>query len=135
MTVYLTDSAGGSDYGAISTVGDEQSAEKSAALPKGRLLCVACGAPVSDDKERISIAGSHEHRFSNPHGMSFDIVCFASAAGCRQQGAATEEFTWFAGYGWQVAVCGSCGEHLGWRYRSLEHGFHGLIAKRLVTKQ
>jgi hypothetical protein len=99
-----------------------------------RLCCVHCGKPITHEDQRIAISSSHRHRFINPHGLVFQIGCFASAPGCAQVGAATEEWTWFSGYAWQVALCRSCGIHLGWRYRnSSGNGFYGLILDRLVS--
>jgi peptide methionine sulfoxide reductase MsrB len=41
------------------------------------------------------------------------------------------EFTWFAGYAWQVGICGNCDAHLGWIFTSDPHRFYGLILERL----
>lgn len=99
-----------------------------------RLCCVYCNSPITAEDQRIPMQGKHRHRFTNPHGMVFHIGCFASAPGCAQIGPATEEWTWFSGYAWQIAVCRSCGRHLGWRYRnSGGNSFYGLILERLVA--
>ena len=82
------------------------------------------------------MAGSHAHRFTNPVGYVYEIGCFRAAPGCGHVGEFIAEHTWFAGYSWQIAVCGGCGEHLGWRYRGAEAGmFYGLITGRLVSEQ
>ena len=99
------------------------------------LYCANCGRLITTQDQRIPIRGTHEHSFRNPHGLLFHIGCFATAPGCGQLGEATEEWTWFPGYRWQVALCMSCGVHLGWRYRSRDGElFYGLILNRLSVR-
>ena len=99
----------------------------------GRVLaCAACQAGITTASARIEVGGSHEHHFTNPDGYQFHIGCFSRAPGCKGSGEPSAEFTWFPGYSWQVEGCARCGAFLGWRYRSGEHRFHGLILVRLV---
>ena len=104
---------------------------------EGRLLlCVLCGHGVTTASARTARGGRQAHTFTNPHGFVFHIGCFATAPGCRATGEPTTEFTWFPGFAWQIAVCGGCGEHLGWLFRSAsaEEAFSGLILDRLVER-
>ncbi len=79
------------------------------------------------------MGGAHQHRFLNPLGAAFRIGLFGQAPGCVATGPATLEYTWFAGYAWQVALCGGCHTHLGWRYaRAGAAPFYGLIIDRLL---
>lgn len=96
-----------------------------------RLRCRACGHPVTEDAERISVSGSHVHMRVNPAGVEYTFGCFGAAPGCAALGRSTAEHTWFPGCRWRIAVCGSCGEHLGWSF-SGAHRFFGLILARLV---
>jgi hypothetical protein len=98
-----------------------------------RLFCTACRHPVTHQDERIQVHGGHEHRFTNPHGIPFHIGCFREAAGCLAVGAATPEFTWFAGYAWRIALCAHCRAHLGWRFEAPQDYFYGLIIARLTS--
>ena len=98
-----------------------------------RLFCAACRYPVTHQDERIPVQGSHEHRFTNPHGITYHIGCFHEANGCATVGEATMEYTWFPGYTWHIALCAHCRAHLGWRFQSQEDYFHGLIAARLTS--
>lgn len=103
-----------------------------------RLLCAHCGHAITEADQRIEMAGTHAHRFCNPAGWVYDIGCFRIAPGCNHVGELIAEHTWFAGYRWQIAVCGRCGEHMGWRYQGgtgTGDGFHGLILERLVSEQ
>jgi hypothetical protein len=77
--------------------------------------------------------GSHEHTFRNPAAYSFHLVCYREAPGCRREGAATLDATWFSGYAWSFALCAGCGQHMGWFYGRGNDSFAGLIATRLVT--
>jgi len=95
------------------------------------IFCRACGAAITTGDQRLAVAGSHSHAFFNPAGIAFEIGCFKSAPGCVVTGAATDEFTWFAGYLWRFASCSQCRAHLGWFYEMAEHAFFGLILTSL----
>lgn len=97
------------------------------------LVCRRCLGFVTTTSQRIEIHGAHAHSFTNPHGLFFDIGCFRHAPGCVYAGDLSYEFTWFAGFRWQVAVCRSCMEHLGWLFTSEGSRFSGLILDKLVT--
>jgi len=101
---------------------------------KRALVCKACGHVITTDEERISINGQHVYTRVNPGGIEYTFACFREAPGCRQAGVSSYEHTWFAGHSWQIAVCGGCGEHLGWRFRN-GNVFYGLIEDRLTEKQ
>ena len=115
--------------------GTEKATARPDARPKleKRLFCAACRHPVTHQDERIVVQGGHEHRFTNPHGISYHIGCFGEAAGCEAIGEATAEYTWFRGYTWRIALCANCRAHLGWRFQSEGEYFHGLIVNRLTS--
>jgi len=97
------------------------------------ILCRQCRQAITRPIERMAIQGSHRHTFANPHGIVFEIGCFRNATGCGYAGAATNEFSWFAGYSWRVCFCAMCLTHLGWIFSSKGADiFHGLILGRLI---
>jgi len=97
------------------------------------IRCVQCLNAITKPIDRIVIGGAHGHTFANPHGILFEIACFSIADGCRYLGPGTDEFTWFKGYTWKIAVCGKCLLHLGWQYTSSDkNSFYGLIVDRLI---
>lgn len=93
-------------------------------------MCAACGARISDTTARIEVSGQHQHTLFNPAGLVFKVACFATAPGCRGVGPFVQEFTWFPGHYWQVAVCATCIEHLGWHFEG-DSSFVGLIEDRI----
>ncbi len=95
-----------------------------------KLFCIFCDNYVTDLNAAISINGEHTHTFSNPAGYTYTINCFQSAPGCLTIEDSTDEHSWFNGYEWQVAVCHSCKEQLGWLF-SNNHQFYALITDRL----
>ncbi len=115
---------------------DPEDAPVEADDPGGNLLlCRQCRHQVTKSGARTVIYGAHSHVFCNPHGHVFEIGCFRSAPGCALLGPQTAEFTWFAGYAWQIAVCGACRTHLGWRYAHADgSAFYGLILQQLVEE-
>ena len=84
---------------------------------------------------RTSPNGQHRHTFANPHGYVFDVRCFTSAPGALPAGAWSAEFSWFAGYRWQVVVCSRCQVHLGWLFQGGGGGFFALISNRLRSDE
>ena len=101
--------------------------------PERYILCRQCQQAVTSKDERIFRDGSHRHTFANPNGLVFDIACFRNAMGCGYAGPYSDEFTWFKGYSWRVAICGLCLNHLGWLFVSQSgDNFHGLIVNQLI---
>jgi hypothetical protein len=96
-----------------------------------RLLCRACGLPITAEGSRIEVAGAVRHRRTNPAGQSFEFDCFGGAPGARPSGPATAEHSWFPGYSWRFSLCGRCGVQLGWLFVGPPPPFHGLISDRL----
>jgi hypothetical protein len=105
--------------------------EKSPA-PQPLILCRACRHAVTREEERIAMGSAHRHTFANPSGIVFEIGCFRNAPGCAAVGPLSAEFTWFAGYSWQIGVCAACRLHLGWRFVGADR-FFGLILDRLIA--
>ena len=98
------------------------------------LRCARCGAVVTTGRARISVGGAHEHSRANPGGWVHRFGCFAHAPGCRSVGEPSAEFAWFAGTTWQIAVCGACREHLGWRFQGPDGTFWGLRVAKVVEE-
>ena len=49
-----------------------------------------------------------------------EVLTVGRARNLRLDGTATVEFTWFAGYSWQIPLCGGCGNQLGWLFQRAE---------------
>lgn len=101
--------------------------------PEAVILCRRCGHLITLPDEKTAIGGAFQHTFANPAGRVYDIGCFQNAEGCGPSGPMTNEFTWFHGYQWRIALCRACFVHLGWQFLSNSGGggFWGLILKRL----
>jgi len=105
-----------------------------AQTPQERLVCRQCGQIITDASQRISVDGSHQHTFANPHGIVYEIGCFQAVSGCGASGAPSEDFSWFRGYRWRIILCINCLTHLGWSFNhTTGHSFFGLILDRLIT--
>jgi hypothetical protein len=98
------------------------------------ILCRQCRNIIVSPDDRIIVQGSHQHTYANPHGIVFEIGCFKNVKGCGHAGPPSEDFSWFAGFNWRIAVCLMCLTHLGWLFSGPgKEGFHGLILDRLIT--
>lgn len=100
------------------------------------LACRQCGHKITPIASRISVSDRHIHVCSNPHGLVFEIGCFAHAPGCTQVGLPSIEFTWFPGHTWQITLCEACHNHLGWLFQQSSGAyFYGLILQRLTQTE
>ncbi len=97
------------------------------------IYCAQCSHLLTRMRWAVDIGG-HERVFINPAGRVFRISCFKEAPGAHDEGTPTEEFTWFPGYAWNLALCRGCGVHLGWRFEGndLPAVFFGLIKSALT---
>lgn len=98
---------------------------------KPKILCKVCGHPITSTHYKIEVNAQHQHLFSNPVGLFYEIGCFSKANGCINKGSPTLEYTWFTGYAWRFAFCSNCFMHLGWFYQSEHNHFYGLIRENL----
>jgi len=116
------------------TMEDKKREEESA--HREFLLCRYCLQIITSSDACVKIFGTHQHTFANPHGFVYHIGCFKSADGCRHVGTFSEEWSWFAGFCWKIAVCKSCLTHLGWLFSSIEKGiFYGLILDKIIESE
>jgi hypothetical protein len=99
---------------------------------KQSILCKNCKIEITTVEYSTAVNGQHAHILKNPAGITFHIGCFSEAWGCIVYGIPTDEFTWFAGLSWCVALCAHCFTHLGWYYQSGGDCFFGLILANLV---
>ena len=106
----------------------------SAEKPKeGYVFCAACSHPIAHVDDRIAVEGSHDHVFTNPHDVTYHLGCYAQASGCSIHGPPYAADTWFPGFVWRLAQCGSCRAHLGWSFENVDENFFGLILENLQT--
>jgi hypothetical protein len=113
-----------------------QSDETSAA-ERRIVSCRSCRHQLADCDAAIEIDGRHHHTCVNPAGIVYRIACYREAPGCAAEGAASEYYSWFAGYAWQIFVCGRCRLHLGWGFvgdGERRGDFVGLIRDRIEER-
>ena len=112
----------------VQTGTDSESREEE----KPVIACALCRSYVTEPEFKILMKETHTHVFANPHGLVFEIGCFSSAAGCIPASDASDEFSWFPGFAWQIGICRQCGSHLGWIFNSGDERFFGLILDKLI---
>lgn len=102
------------------------------AREKREIVCATCAHTITTVEARISVLDGHEHRFMNPAGLLFHIGCFAEAPGCLVIGPPSDEYPWFPGHSWRLALCAACAQHLGWHFQPRGgSGFFGLCLDRV----
>lgn len=101
-----------------------------------RLCCAGCGHTITSTSDRMEVTGRHRHTCVNPAGIVYRIGCFARAPGMLREGPWIAEHSWFAGYAWQIGLCGGCSGHLGWSFRGEGRApFWGLVVDRLEERE
>jgi len=101
-------------------------------LQKRGVYCKSCQAKISAPSHAVEIKGAHQHRLTNPEGITFDIVIYSQVE-CLVASEPIYEHTWFSGYAWQIVVCHHCKSHLGWCYiKNNSPDFFGLILNRII---
>jgi hypothetical protein len=109
------------------------STESGGAVREERVCrCAACGHQLALLRDRIDVEGAASRRFVNPEGVEYEIAGFRDAPGCSLIGERSAYWSWFAGYDWQVALCGRCGRHVGWSFTGAAARFFGLIVERIA---
>lgn len=97
------------------------------ALPPS--ICTARLARCRDIIDKSPIAWKHSNNgkaddtlYTNPHGVVHDLVLVNKVEeDVKHDGRSiTREHSWFHGYGWQIAYCGKCQSHIGWKFTGLE---------------
>ena len=113
---------------------DSQNEADEADAPERAVRCAACRHVLTTRAARIRVRGAHAHTFKNPAAIDFLIGCYGSAPGCRGMGETSSVWTWFPGFSWQIALCGSCVEHVGWLFAraDTEKRFVALILDRIL---
>ncbi len=113
-------------------------AERAVTTRGARVLrCRTCGNEVSGEDAVFAPDGAAPVRvFANPAGLLCEVLTLRWATGLVPVGGHTTEFTWFAGYAWQVVCCHECTTQLGWKYArvdpDLEPGeFFGLLVREV----
>jgi len=99
--------------------------------PGKKLLCYRCHSIITSESEQVWLNGASVHYRTNLAGIGYRFFSFHTAPGCSISGMPTDEYTWFAGYQWQIASCRQCREHLGWVFTGTDR-FFGLISDKLV---
>ena len=119
--------------GKIETADEQKSDDEE---EEAHIVCRHCTHFLTQSSNRVSVDGAHTHVFSNPHGYVFEIVCFRNVTGVLHTGIITDDFSWFRGYGWRIAVCGNCRIHLGWGFSGDgREPFHALIVKHIAESR
>lgn len=95
------------------------------------IRCAQCGTPITSAERATSRGGATEHTTTNSFGVLFTIRLYDRAENLLLHGAPSSDFTWFAGYAWQIASCAACKAHLGWAFTG-EAPFYALIIGRIV---
>src|SRR5262245_16829001 len=84
--------------------------------PGRRWLCRRCRAFLATAADELAMNGAVRHEHTNPAGWVCRFLTVARCANAIPTSVATVEYTWFAGYAWEVLGCEGCRAHLGWRY-------------------
>ena len=84
------------------------------------LTCRRCGVAVAKMSDIVVVSDGGAHgSYVNPGGVVHDMVTVGrnvASQTLRCHGDPSAEHSWFPGYRWTIATCGTCGVHVGWRF-------------------
>ena len=84
------------------------------------LTCRRCGVAVAKMSDIVVVSDGGAHgSYVNPGGVVHDMVTVGpdvAGQSTRCHGDPSAEHSWFPGYAWTIATCGTCGVHVGWRF-------------------
>ncbi|SPD75528.1 hypothetical protein PITCH_A640071 [uncultured Desulfobacterium sp.] len=103
-------------------------------------LCIFCGGLIAHSDRSLILKGNKRHLFINPSGINCDFYTFSACPGVIAPGPATEAHSWFSGYGWKMAFCRQCRQHMGWQYNAVLKSavpavFWGILVEHVITKE
>ena len=113
--------------------------------PSNKLRCGICLRLISEVQNLAIINGiTPFHTFTNPNGQTFNLMTLNFCHGLVNATPPMSEHSWFKGYDWIIELCGTCHEHLGWKFQlnllpSLSpespSTFWGMIKDRLIASE
>ncbi len=89
--------------------------------PLGNMSCAVCNQVVARKADVISLSDNNNNSgtFVNPGGAVHQMLTLASTQNLRTTGSPETAHSWFPGYAWTILNCGTCGNHMGWRFDAL----------------
>lgn len=112
------------------------------------IRCSPCPARDSSRATVIQVRLEYFHfalininnRFFTPGGHIHETntVSHVIPNSVQLHGRPSLEFSWFPGYTWQIATCGQCNQHLGWKFVAGEASnlkpkkFYGLAGRGIA---
>jgi hypothetical protein len=105
-----------------------------------RWLCARCRVQITEGSAVFGPGGASPVQvFTNPEGRVCQVLTVTHAQSLVLVGPATEEYSWFSGFAWRIALCAKCTSHLGWRYEAVAEGaparFFGLLLSALIEQR
>ena len=103
--------------------------------------CKRCKTQVSSYADIFAMAkGNVNANYCNPAGYIHETLTVHKTieGSLRLVDRPSTDFSWFPGYGWQIAVCSKCSSHIGWKFVAVTKNlkpksFYGLSCKSLVV--
>ena len=74
--------------------------------------------------------------FVNPGGHLHETITLYRARNLRLVGTPSTEYSWFPGYAWTILECGTCHNHIGWKFTAAKTNlkpekFYGFSGKSI----
>lgn len=86
-----------------------------------QISCGACNRPLARKKDIFNVpgsegvAGAYVNSYGSVH-QTLTVKRLQDPTSVELQGRPCTQDSWFPGYAWTIAVCGTCGRHLGWKF-------------------
>ncbi|WOK95706.1 hypothetical protein Cni_G04413 [Canna indica] len=114
--------------------------QKEIELLKGFNLirCKRCQTLIAKRSDMLVMSSDGPlNAYVNPHGFVHETITVYNASGLSLRGRPVKEHSWFPGYAWTIADCGTCHANMGWLFTAtkrnlLPKSFWGIRSAAVV---
>ncbi|XP_074573756.1 uncharacterized protein LOC141830172 isoform X2 [Curcuma longa] len=102
------------------------------------IRCKRCQTLIAKRSDMLVMSSDGPlNAYVNPHGYIHETITVYNASGLAISGPPVKEHSWFPGYAWSIANCGSCFSNIGWQFTAtkknlLPKSFWGIRSAAVV---
>eukprot|EP00049_Salpingoeca_infusionum_P019585 m.362536 g.362536 ORF g.362536 m.362536 type:complete len:376 (+) comp20623_c0_seq1:137-1264(+) len=82
------------------------------------LSCSQCGTVLTQRCSTYQVDAELFETHVNPHGFVHQVIAASTCQNVLVASSPTLRDTWFSGYTWEILMCNSCFQHIGWKYQN-----------------
>ncbi|XP_023335486.1 protein cereblon [Eurytemora carolleeae] len=102
------------------------------------LVCSRCSTHLANQSDIFSMSeDGPQAAFVNLGGHLHETLTLYQARNLKLVGTPSTEYSWFPGYAWTILECGTCHNHIGWKFTAAKSSlkpvkFYGFSGKSII---